>query len=305
MNRTASGIRASTASDQKQTDTVGRKVFMVIRRLPIIPMLIVAVVVFCACALLAPYISPHDPQSISPKDRLTPPSWAEGGNPKYLLGTDSTGRDLLSRIIFGARVSLIVAVLGIGISAFVGTFIGLVSGYFGGITDMIIMRIVDIMMSLPVLFLALAFAAVIPAGMYIVILIIAIFWWVGYARIVRGEVLSLKEREFVALAKVAQASSARIIFRHILPNLVNTLTVMMTLEVGGVIMFEAAFSFIGFGVQPPTPSWGNMLSEGQNYLTTAWWIAVFPGLSLMATIFSCNFIGDWLRDALDPKLRQM
>lgn len=303
MNRTASGIRATTAPEQKQTDTVGRKVFMVIRRLPIIPMLIVAIVVFCA--LFAPYVSPHDPQRIRPKDRLMPPSWAEGGNPTYLLGTDSTGRDLLSRIIYGARISLIVAVLGIAISASFGTFIGLVSGYFGGIIDMIIMRIVDIMMSLPVLFLALAFAAVIPAGMYIVILIIAIFWWVGYARIVRGEVLSLKEREFVALAKVAQASSARIIFKHILPNLVNTLTVMMTLEVGGVIMFEAAFSFIGFGVQPPTPSWGNMLSEGQNYLTTAWWIAVFPGLSLMATIFSCNFIGDWLRDALDPKLRQM
>jgi peptide/nickel transport system permease protein len=303
MNRTASGIRATTAPEQKQTDTVGRKVFMVIRRLPIIPMFIVAIVVFCA--LFAPYVSPHDPQKITPKDRLMPPSWAEGGNPKYLLGTDSTGRDLLSRIIYGARISLIVAALGIVISASFGTFIGLVSGYFGGIIDMFIMRIVDIMMSLPVLFLALAFAAVIPAGMYIVILIIAVFWWVGYARIVRGEVLSLKEREFVALAKVAQASSARIIFRHILPNLVNILTVMMTLEVGGVIMFEAAFSFIGFGVQPPTPSWGNMLSEGQNYLTTAWWIAVFPGLSLMATIFSCNFIGDWLRDALDPKLRQM
>jgi peptide/nickel transport system permease protein len=303
LNRTASGIRAATAPEKNQNDTVGRKMFMVVRRLPIIPMLIVAIVVFCA--LFAPYVSPHDPQRISPKDRLMPPAWAGGGNPKYLLGTDSTGRDLLSRIIYGARVSLIVAVLGIGISASLGTFIGLVSGYFGGITDMIIMRFVDIMMSLPVLFLALAFAAVIPAGMYIVILIIAIFWWVGYARIVRGEVLSLKEREFVALAKVAQASSARIIFKHILPNLVNTLTVMMTLEVGGVIMFEAAFSFIGFGVQPPTPSWGNMLSEGQNYLTTAWWIAVFPGLSLMATIFSCNFIGDWLRDALDPKLRQI
>jgi peptide/nickel transport system permease protein len=203
LNRTASGIRAATAPEKNQNDTVGRKMFMVVRRLPIIPMLIVAIVVFCA--LFAPYVSPHDPQRISPKDRLMPPAWAGGGNPKYLLGTDSTGRDLLSRIIYGARVSLIVAVLGIGISASLGTFIGLVSGYFGGITDMIIMRFVDIMMSLPVLFLALAFAAVIPAGMYIVILIIAIFWWVGYARIVRGEVLSLKEREFVALAKVAQA----------------------------------------------------------------------------------------------------
>ncbi len=211
----------------------GRNISIVLKRWPLIPMLIVTVVV--VAALFAPYISPHDPQKINPKDRLTPPSWVEGGKQEYFLGTDSTGRDLFSRIIYGARISLIVAVLGIGISASLGTFIGLISGYFGGILDMIIMRVVDIMMSLPVLFLALAFAAVIPAGLYIVVMIIAIFWWVGYARIVRGEVLSLKERDFVALAKVAQASPARIIFRHILPNLVNTLTVMMTLEVGGVI----------------------------------------------------------------------
>jgi peptide/nickel transport system permease protein len=274
-----------------------------IRRWPLIPMFIVTLVILAA--LLAPYLAPYDPQRIHPGDRLTPPCWVSGGNPDYLLGTDSTGRDLLSRIIYGARISLIVAVLGIGISAALGTTIGLISGYFGGLIDMAIMRLVDIVMSLPVLFLALAFAAVIPAGLYIVVLIIALFGWVGYARIVRGEVLSLKERDFIALARVAQASPGRILIRHILPNLVNILTVMMTLEVGGIIMFEAAFSFIGFGVQPPTPSWGNMLSEGQNYLTTAWWIATFPGLALMSMIFSCNFIGDWLRDALDPRLRQM
>jgi peptide/nickel transport system permease protein len=273
------------------------------RRWPLIPFVIVTAVI-CA-ALFAPYIAPHDPQRINPGYRLMPPPWVEGGKMEFLLGTDSTGRDLLSRIIYGARVSLIVAVLGIGISATVGTLIGLMSGYFGGLVDMVIMRIVDIMMSLPVLFLALAFAAVIPSGLYIVVMIIAIFGWVGYARIIRGEVLSIKERDFIALARVAQASPARILIRHILPNLVNILTVMMTLEIGGIIMFEAAFSFIGFGVQPPTPSWGNMLSEGQNYLTTAWWIATFPGLALMAMIFSCNFIGDWLRDALDPRLRQL
>jgi len=273
-----------------------------LRRVPIIPVLIVITVILCA--IFAPYLAPHDPQKIEPTARLTPPAWSEGGNSKYLLGTDSTGRDLLSRIIYGARVSLIVAVIGIAISASFGTLLGLISGYFGGITDMFIMRIVDIMMSLPVLFLALAFAAVIPSGMYIVILIVVFFGWSHYTRITRGEVLSYKERDFVALAKVAQASQTRIMVKHILPNLVNTLTVLITLDVGGVIMFEAAFSFIGFGVQPPTPSWGNILSEGQNYLTTAWWIAIFPGLALMAMVFSCNFIGDWLRDALDPKLRQ-
>ncbi len=283
--------------------TIFNRFFVVFRRAPVIPAFIVLVIIFSA--VFAPYIAPHDPQKLVPAKRLTPPAWMEGGSSEYLLGTDSTGRDLLSRIIYGARVSLLVALLGITISALFGTTIGLIAGYFGGIVDMIIMRIVDIMMSMPVLFLALALAAVIPAGMYIVVLIVSIFGWVGYTRIIRGEVLSLKERDFIALAKVAQASPFRIMTRHILPNLINTLTVMITLEVGGIIMFEAAFSFIGFGVQPPTPSWGNILSEGQNYLTTAWWIAVFPGLSLMAMVFSCNFIGDWLRDAFDPKLRQM
>jgi peptide/nickel transport system permease protein len=273
------------------------------RRLPVIPILVVVFVVMAA--LFSPYFAPHDPMAVSPGDRLKPPCWVFGGDTKYILGTDSTGRDLLSRIIYGARVSLTVAVIGITISAVFGTLMGLIAGYFGGLIDLIIMRIVDVMMSLPVLFMALALAAVIPAGMGIIILIVSVFGWVHFARILRGEVLSLKERDFVALARVAQASPTRIIFRHILPNLVNTLTVLATLDIGGVIMFEAGFSFIGFGVQPPTPSWGNILSEGQNYLTTAWWIATFPGLALMAMIFSCNFIGDWLRDALDPKLRQM
>ena len=282
---------------------LGQRVWWTFRRTPVVPALIVLLIIFAA--LFAPWIAPQDPSRIEPEARLTPPVWSPGGSPKHLLGTDSTGRDLLSRIIYGARVSLIVAVIGISVSACFGTLMGLLAGYFGGLVDMTIMRIVDVMMSLPVLFLALALAAVIPSGMFIIILIVVVFGWSQFARIIRGEVLSLKERDFVALARVAQAGPWRIMLRHILPNLVNTLTVLVTLDVGGVIMFEAAFSFIGFGVQPPTPSWGNMLSEGQNYLTTAWWIATFPGLALMAMVFSCNFIGDWLRDALDPKLRQL
>ena len=302
---TARSLGANQAGQSVQVQTGGNanRILMKLRRIPILPIMVVIAVILCA--VFAPYLAPHDPQKIDPKARLMPPAWSEGGNTKYLLGTDSTGRDLLSRIIYGARVSLIVAVIGIAISASIGTLLGLISGYLGGLTDMFIMRIVDVMMSLPVLFLALALAAVIPSGMYIVILIVALFGWSHYTRITRGEVLSYKERDFVALAKVAQASPVRIMIKHILPNLVNTLTVLVTLDVGGVIMFEAAFSFIGFGVQPPTPSWGNILSEGQNYLTTAWWIATFPGLALMAMVFSCNFIGDWLRDALDPKLRQV
>lgn len=279
-----------------------QQVLWTFRKTPVIPAFIVLLIIFSALA--APWVSPQDPSRIEPAARLTPPAWSPGGSAKHFLGTDSTGRDLLSRIIYGARVSLIVATIGIGVSACFGTLMGLLAGYFGGLVDMTIMRVVDVMMSLPVLFLALALAAVIPSGMFIIILIVSVFGWSQFARIIRGEVLSLKERDFVALARVAQAGPWRIMLRHILPNLVNTLTVLVTLDVGGVIMFEAAFSFIGFGVQPPTPSWGNMLSEGQNYLTTAWWIAAFPGLALMAMVFSCNFIGDWLRDALDPKLRQ-
>jgi len=284
------------------SSNLGHQIWWILRRMPVLPALVVLIVILTA--IFAPWIAPHDPSRINPEARLTPPAWTVGGSSTYLLGTDSTGRDLLTRIIYGARISLIVAVLGIAVSACFGTLMGLLAGYFGGPVDMIIMRIVDVMMSLPVLFIALALASVIPSGMGIVILIVSVFGWSHFARIVRGEVLSLKERDFVALAKVAQAGPWRIMLRHILPNLVNTLTVLVTLDVGGVIMFEAAFSFIGFGVQPPTPSWGNMLSEGQNYLTTAWWIATFPGLALMAMVFSCNFIGDWLRDALDPKLRQ-
>ncbi|MBW2061312.1 MAG: ABC transporter permease [Deltaproteobacteria bacterium] len=300
---TASSPSSETALPaQARTGRQTQHILITLKQAPIIPALVVILVIICA--VFAPYIAPHDPQKIIPKDRLTPPVWSEGGSSKYILGTDSTGRDLLSRIIYGARVSLIVALLGIGISSVFGTFVGLIAGYFGGLVDMFIMRVVDVMMSLPVLFLALALAAVLPSGMFIIILIVSVFGWVHFTRIVRGEVLSLKERDFVALAKVAQASPLRIMIRHILPNVVNTLTVLITLDVGGVIMFEAAFSFIGFGVQPPTPSWGNILSEGQNYLTTAWWIATFPGLALVAMVFSCNFIGDWLRDALDPKLRQ-
>lgn len=302
MTTASSPSSGAALPAQARTRCQTQHFIITLMQAPIIPALVVILVI--TCAIFAPYIAPHDPQKIIPKDRLTPPVWSEGGSSKYILGTDSTGRDLLSRIIYGARVSLIVALLGIGISSVFGTFVGLIAGYFGGLVDMFIMRVVDIMMSMPVLFLALALAAVLPSGMFIIILIVSVFGWVHFARIVRGEVLSLKERDFVALAKVAQASPLRIMIRHILPNVVNTLTVLITLDVGGVIMFEAAFSFIGFGVQPPTPSWGNMLSEGQNYLTTAWWIATFPGLALVAMVFSCNFIGDWLRDALDPKLRQ-
>jgi peptide/nickel transport system permease protein len=190
-------------------------------------------------------------------------------------------------------------------AATIGVTIGVISGYFGGTADMILMRFTDIMMSLPMLFIALALAAVIPPGLNTVVIIIIVFGWAGFARLMRGEVLTLKERDFVALAKVAQASPWRIMLRHMLPNLVNTLTVLITLDVGGVILAEAGMSFIGIGAQPPTPSWGAMISEGRNYISTAWWLITFPGLALMALVFSCNFIGDWLRDALDPRLRQM
>jgi peptide/nickel transport system permease protein len=271
--------------------------------LPILPALVLVVIVICA--VFAPLISPHSPYDFDAQVRLTPPAWMDGGSPQHPLGTDATGRDLLSRIIYGAQISVMVAVFAVVVSTFIGVTIGVVAGFLGGWIDLVLMRIVDIVMSMPFMFVALALAASIPPGLGSVLTIIVFFSWAHYSRQTRGEVLSLKQRDFVALARVAQASKWRIATRHILPNLVNTLTVLATLQVGNIILFEASLSFLGLGIQPPTPSWGSMVSEGRNYISTAWWITAFPGLAIMLMVLSCNFLGDWLRDALDPKLRQI
>ena len=280
-----------------------RGIFQV-RRFPGVPM---AILVFLLVipGLFAEWIAPHDPIKGSLALRLKPPMWEKGGSITYPLGTDKVGRDVLSRIIYGARVSLRVSIEGIVVSGFIGTALGLISGYFGGRVDALIMRLVDISISLPIILVALVFVAALGPSFATVIAVITILLWARYARQVRGETLSIKERDFIARARVAGASHFRIMFRYLLPNVVNTLIVLATLQVGFVIIFESSLSFLGAGIPRPTPAWGLMVADGRELIVTAWWISMFPGIAIMLTVLSFNLVGDWLRDHLDPKLKNI
>ena len=255
--------------------------------------------------LFAEWIAPHDPIKGSLALRLKPPMWEKGGSITYPLGTDKVGRDVLSRIIYGARVSLRVSIEGIVVSGFIGTALGLMSGYFGGKVDALIMRLVDISLGLPIILVALVFVAALGPSFTTVIALVTILLWARYARQVRGETLSIKERDFIARARVAGASHFRIMFRYLLPNVVNTLIVLATLQVGFVIIFESSLSFLGAGIPRPTPAWGLMVADGRELIVTAWWISMFPGIAIMLTVLSFNLVGDWLRDHLDPKLKNV
>lgn len=270
--------------------------------LPYLSLLIFGLVVIAAIGGEA--IAPHDPNGLDLGLSFRPPFWQEGGSLDHLLGTDNLGRDILSRIIAGARISLTVALYAIVISGGIGALIGMIAGYFGRTVDAIIMRLVDIQMSIPSLALALVIATVLSPSLTTVIVVISITYWTWYARIIRGEILSLKERDYVALAKVAGCSTATIFSRHLLPNVLNTLLVLATLQVGQVIIFEASLSFLGLGIQSPDVSWGLMLADARNYISNAWWAITLPGVAIMLTCLSANLIGDWLRDTLDPKRRQ-
>lgn len=250
-------------------------------------------------------MAPHDPNGLDLGSAFKPPSWQAEGAIDYLLGTDNLGRDIFSRIIAGARVTLTVAVYAIVISGGIGALIGMISGYFGGLVDTVIMRLVDIQMSIPSLALALVIATVLSPSLTTVIVVISITYWTWYARIIRGEILSLKERDYVAMARVAGCSTATIFVRHLLPNILNTLLVLASLQVGQVIIFEASLSFLGLGIQSPEVSWGLMLADARNYIGNAWWAITLPGVAIMLTCLSANLIGDWLRDTLDPKRRQL
>jgi peptide/nickel transport system permease protein len=249
-------------------------------------------------------LAPHDPNGLDLGIALRPPAWAGNGSWAYPLGTDNLGRDILSRIIAGSRVSIVSALYAIVFAGSIGGLIGMVSGYFGGVVDTVIMRLVDIQLSIPALALALVIAAVFGADFSTVIVVIIVTYWTWYARIVRGEILSLKERDYVALARVAGCGTGTIFFRHLLPNIMNTLMVLATLQVGQVIIFEASLSFLGLGIQAPDVSWGLMLSDARNYLTNAWWAITMPGIAIMLTCLAANMVGDWLRDTFDPRRRQ-
>ena len=260
---------------------------------------------FVIIAIFAPLLMPHNPLRGNIANQFIPPSWMPGGSSKYVLGTDYYGRDILSRLIYGTQTSLIVVAASIMISAFVGMTVGLISGYVGGIVDDIVMRIVDAFISIPYLVVAIVLAAAFGSGILNVILIISLFQWSIYARQIRAETLAIKEQDYVAVARISGASTKRIIIRHFIPNIVPTILVLLTLHIGELILWEATLSFLGVGIPQPIPSWGSMISDGEMYITTRWWLSFLPGLVIVIAVVSANILGDWLRDSLDPRLRQM
>jgi peptide/nickel transport system permease protein len=270
---------------------------------PWFPGVILGVLVITA--VFAPWLAPQSPTAGDITAKLIPPMWMEGADTAHPLGTDRFGRDVLSRIIYGSRISLLVSLIAIGVAGTVGTLIGLVSGYRGGLTDVLLMRLTDIALSLPLILIAVVLVAVSEPSFRNVILVIALLLWPRFARQIRGETLAIKEQDFVALAVVAGRSTPWIISRHIFPNVVPTLLVISTLQVGYVILLEGTLSFLGVGVPPPNPAWGLMIADGRGFLATAWWISLFPGLAMLLTVLAVNLMGDWLRDHLDPKLRQV
>jgi peptide/nickel transport system permease protein len=280
-----------------------RSIFQ-IRRFPGLALTILVFVLIIP-GIFADWLAPHDPIKGSLSARLKPPMWMQGGSIDHPLGTDKVGRDNLSRIMYGSRVSLRVSLEAILVSGFIGTVLGLLSGYFGGKIDAFIMRLVDISLGLPIILVALVFVAAVGPSFTTVLIVTTVLLWSRYARQVRGEILSIKSRDFIARARVAGASHLRIMFRYLLPNVVNTLIVLATLQVGFVILLESSLSFLGAGIPRPTPAWGLMVADGRELIVTAWWISMFPGLAIMLTVLSLNLLGDWLRDHLDPKLRNV
>jgi len=255
-------------------------------------------------AAFAPALAPSDPVKNRLLDRLTPPMWAQGGSPRHPLGTDTLGRDVLSRLLHGARISLTVGLAAVLVAGVVGVGLGLVAGYRGGWADDLLMRLGDIQLAFPVLLLGVAVIAVLGASLINMILVLGASGWVTYARIARGETLSLKERDFVAAARALGAPARHVVVRHLLPNVLPSLMVVATFSVARTIIAEASLSFLGLGLPPPAPSWGAMLDEGRNYVTTGWWLALFPGLAILLLVLAINLCGDWLRDALDPRMEK-
>jgi peptide/nickel transport system permease protein len=254
-------------------------------------------------AIFAPVLAPFDPAKTNVVSRLLPPFWMEGGTTEYLLGTDNLGRDILSRIIYGSRISLVVGIAAVIVAGTIGMILGLIAGYYGKVFDFIIMRTVDSILAIPTILFMLIVLAVLGPSIPTLILVLGGTSWVTYARMVRSETLSVKERDYVRSAKAIGAKDFRIITKYILPNVISSFIVIATLNVATIIILEASLSFLGLGIQPPDVSWGLMLSDGRQYIATSWWVATFPGLAITITVLGVIFLGDWLRDELDPKMK--
>jgi ABC-type dipeptide/oligopeptide/nickel transport system permease subunit len=263
----------------------------------------IVVVLYLLAALFAAQISPHDPTRGNLRVRLLPPAWQEKGDPSYLLGTDDQGRDLLSRIIFGSRVSLLVGLLSVGISVAVGTGLGALAGYYRGALDQILSRFADLLLAFPFLIFAIGMMAFLGPGFWNLILALTFKGWVEFFRLVRGEMFAEKPKEYVEAAKVVGQSHLAIIASEILPNIIQSVFVLGTLRMGFMIIMEASLSFLGLGIQPPTPAWGSMVASGRDYLLTAWWVSTLPGIAILILVLSINLFGEGLRDILDPRLK--
>ena len=264
---------------------------------------LVIVLGVASAAVLAAWTAPRDPTVQEITKRLKPPGWRAEDGTIALLGTDHLGRDILSRLIFGARISLVIGFSAVALAGTLGTLLGLIAGYRGGRVDDFCMRLTDTMLAMPFILLALAVIAVLGPSLKNIIIVLGVTSWVSYARVVRAEVLSLRTREFISATQALGSGGWRITFRHLLPNVLTPVIVIATLEVARMVILESALSFLGLGIPPPTPTWGGMLADGRAYLSTAWWLATFPGLCIMLTVLGINLLGDWLRDVLDPRLQ--
>jgi peptide/nickel transport system permease protein len=280
-----------------------RRRFVLPRGLPIFSITILAT--FVLMALLAPVIAPHSPTSVSLTNSFRPPFWQEGGTLTFPLGTDKLGRDILSRILYGSQISLLVIFVSIVVSGIIGIAVGMLAGYYGRWVETIIMRMVDVKLSLPTILLALLFSVVWGPSLNNLLAVIIITLWALYARQVHAETLSLKMRDYVLAARALGSSDLRLLLSHLLPNLLNSMIVLATLQIATVVLMEAALSFLGVGIPPPTPAWGLMIAEGREVLEKAWWVSAMPGIALSLVILSANMAGDWLRDYLDPTLRNV
>lgn len=259
---------------------------------------LIFIIIILAFAIFAPFIATYDPTAIDSMSILMPPS---GG---HIFGTDALGRDIFSRIVYGSRISLSIGFIAVGIAVLIGIFFGAVAGYYGGAIDSVIMRFVDMMLCFPTLFLILAVIALLEPSIFNIMIVIGITNWMGVARLIRAEILTLKERDFVAASKVMGGTDAWVILRHLMPNAIGPVMVSATLGIGGAILVESALSFLGIGVQPPTPSWGNILMDGKSTLGVAWWLTVYPGLFILFTVLAYNLLGEGLRDILEPRVRE-
>jgi peptide/nickel transport system permease protein len=297
----ADALALPGAADLGQSETWAFLRRLIRRRTALAGLVVIAAV--AGAALLAPVLTPFDPVAQDIGQRLKPPGWVSPEGRAHWLGTDHLGRDILGRILAGSRIALVVGLAAVAIAGTLGLVIGVVSGYFGGRVDDVFMRLADIQLAFPFILLALAVIGVLGPSLRNIIVVVGVSGWVVYARIVRGEVLSLREREFVQAARAVGSSPGRVIVRHLVPNAFAPWLVIATLDMARVIIVESALSFLGLGIPPPTPTWGGMLADGRVYMSTAWWLATFPGLAILVTVLGINLLGDGLRDTLDPRLK--